>query len=1584
MDRAARGNPACIQQAAIALDGSLDVHAFHWSVNEIVQRHAALRTTFPLVDGRPVRRLDATRPIHIEMLDRESISEAERDAELQRQASEEARRPFDLDLGPLIRASLTRFGPSAHALLLTAHAAAFDDGSVAVFMRELGTLYEAASVGAPLASPAPPVLDTDTARHGSRRREDAPLDRQLSYWKEHLSGDLPVLNLATDLHRPQVPSFRGASASRDVPPALVEALEDLSRRAGVAFPVTVLSVFTMLLHRYTEQDEILIGVPSSGRGHVETRDVIGRLEYPLVVRACLRGDPTFQELIRRIAEEVSAAEAHGDVPFGALLEALGPARDTSRHPLFQAAFALRREPSTVITTRGVRLVRLELERAGTETDLALSVRPGPRGLLAAIVYSADLFEPEAIDAMLAHLHLLLAGVADDPDRPISAFPLLTPAERHRMVVEWNDTRTAYPESACIHELFQAQVERSPAAIAATCGGGELTYGELNRRANRLAHRLIAHGVRPDLPVGVFVERSLDMLVGLLGILKAGGAYVPLDPEYPDERLRLMLRDVAAPILVGRRDQAARLSFEGTVVDRDEDIGAVQDERNPTSRATARDLAYVMFTSGSTGQPKGVAVPHRAVVRLVTQTNYVTFGASDRVTVTSSLSFDASTFEIWGPLINGARAVVVPHDVLLSPKAFADLVCREGITSVFLTTALFHHMASLNPRAFQGLSCLVVGGDTLNPKWAREVLENGAPLRLVNGYGPTENTTFSTAHVVQAAAVGASSVPIGRPISNTRVYVLDRHLRPVPVGVAGELYVGGDGLSRGYVNRPELTAEHFIKSPFPEEPGPHLYRTGDRVRYLRDGAIEFLGRIDAQVKIRGFRVEIGEVEAALAACPTVRDAVVMVREDVPGDKRLVAYVVSSLVSDRVPMYNVCQLEVDPDRTIDLMTKDLSTGGVGLIGVPEACEQGQVVRLRLRLPGTPGEQRLEGVVVWRRGTRAGVRFKLSAAEQTLVQESMEYLLDTQDLVRALQRAVSKELRAFLKTKLPEHLMPSTLVMMRALPISPIGKVDRRALPAPGRDKVGPEPTQVGSPVEEQVAKIWAEVLEIDRVEVHDDFFELGGNSLLAARMLLLLEEVLRIDLPVRCLFESPTVAGVARAIHRARLEGAPVAAMGAAVDLRSEAVLDPDIRPGGAAAGDDLRQVLLTGASGFLGAFLLSDLLGQTRARIHCLVRSSDPAEGLARIQRNLETYGLWDQAMSTRIAPVPGDLAKPLLGLGAGHFERLAEQIGAIYHCGAAVSYVKPYESHKAANVLGTQEILRLACRGPLKPLHYISTIGVLGNIGYFTGVLTVREEDDLDASADFLHTDMGYSQSKWVAEKLVWIARSRGVPVTIFRPGFIMGHSKSGLTNVNDFVSRMISGCIRMGYYPDLPYQSKEFIPADVASKAIVHLSRRKADLGKVFHLVPPPLHRVDLVSFFEALCAHGYPLKRLTYAEWRHELVREVKRSPDNPLLPFLPMLTEKVHGSRTRWEMQERMPVYDCNNTLEGLAGTAIVVPRMDDDLLNTYLSYYIRSGFLEPPRSRAQDGDPGRRWRRCPRRSWRSRPRSAWSGSLARVSR
>jgi len=1006
----------------------------------------------------------------------------------------------------------------------------------------------------------------------------------------------------------------------------------------------------------------------------------------------------------------------------------------------------------------------------------------------------------------------------------------------------------------IAQLFEEQVARNAEVIAVVWGDSQLTYGELNARANRLARLLCARGVGLESPVGVYMDRSPEMITALLAVVKAGGCYLPLDTTYPKDRLAFMLRDTGAQLMITQAALAGQMDVEEVCL---EDIACELDRQsgeNLAHTASGENIVYIMYTSGSTGQPKGIEILHRGVASLVTNASYAPLTPQDSVAQLSNCAFDASTWEIWGSLLSGARLVGVNKETALSPQALASAIETQGITSMFVTTALFLLMAKEAPRAFRSLRHLLTGGEALSPSRMREVLEHSAPQRLVHVYGPTEGTTFATWHLVKDIPEGAATVPIGKALGNTRAYVLDGKLRPVAAGETGELHIAGDGLARGYVKQAAMTAERFVTSPY--VPSERLYRTGDLVRQLPCGALDFVGRADFQVKIRGFRIELGEIQTALRSHAEVGDVVVAVHEPEHGDKRLVAYVVP---------------------------------------------------------------------------------RDSAA-----------LASRSELTSALREHARKTL--------PGYMIPGAFVWMKALPLTPNGKVDRVALlsmdlgsAVDDREYVAPATeTEIG------IAAVWSRLLGVDRVSAVDNFFDIGGNSLLATQLVLRLEEVFLLDFPMRLFFASPKIRDMAAQIDALlagkMLESAPE------VDLRADCVLDESIRPASAYVDTGIapRNIFLTGATGFLGAFLVDGLLKETNARIYCLVRARDEQQGRARICGNSKKYGLAEPD-AKRMVPVLGDLTQTNLGLDDEQFAFLAANMDAVYHCAAHVSYIEPYALHRPVNVVGTQEVLRFACQAKVKPVHYISTIGLFGPVGYFAGVTDLYEDTDLDRSEPYLQKDMGYSMSKWVAEKLVFAARDRGLPVSIYRPGFIMGHSQTGVSNVDDFMMRLIVGCVEMGSYPGLSSQRKEFVPVDYVSDAIVHISCQRGTLGRNYHLAPPdPAKSVDLVDFFVMLEDFGYKLRGLPYAEWKSKLFHHVRRWEKSALLPLVSVLTERIHeNSLTRWELHEKMPRFHSDNTRDALSKSNVTCQPMTRELLSTYVDYLIGRGLLPLLSNSRQNG-------------------------------
>jgi len=897
IDQLLGGSSAYNMPSAVRLGGRLDAGALERALAELVRRHEVLRTTYAARDGRPVQVVRPAGRLPLPHVDLSGLRETEREAEALRLAHGEAGRQFDLAREIPLRATLLRLAPDEHLVLLTLHHIAGDGWSTAVFLRELTALYAAFIRGLPSPLPELPIQYADFAVWQREWLAAGPMAAQLDYWRRQLDGLDEELELPSDHPRPAVESFRGGREPFTLPGSLTRDLAVLTRRHGLTLAMTLLAGFKLLLARAAGRDDIALGVAIANRTRREIESLIGFFVNTLVLRTRISGGLGFRELLARVREVALGAYAHQDLPFEKLVEELKPGRDLSRNPLIQVMFGFQNFPRQTMEVEG--LTFSALERGGAETgtskfDLTLFLYQQGDTVVGALEHSRDLFEAPSVRRLLAHFENLLRAAAADPEAPVAELSLLSPGERHQLLREWNATASDYPAAESLQALFEAQAGRTPDALAVLSGADALSYAELNRRANRLAHRLRALGVGPESRVGLAMERSAGLVEGMLGILKAGGAYVPLDPSYPRERLAYMIRDSGLRVLVAMEPALAALPESAAAVvllDSGRGLLAGYPEENPPVTTDGGNLAYVIYTSGSTGMPKGVEIPHRAISRLVLESDYVRLGPADRVAQIANASFDAITFEVWGPLLTGGATVVIPREVVLSPfdlgEAFRDL----GVSATFLTSALFNQVARDNPSAFAPLRHLLVGGEAVDPRWARKVLETAPPERLLNGYGPTEATTFASWFLIEEVPPGASTVPIGRPIANTRTHVLDPLHQPVPIGVVGELAIAGDGLARAYSGRPELTAVKLIPDPFAGGgAGSRLYRTGDLVRLRPDGAVEFIGRIDQQVKVRGFRIELEEIEARLDEHPAVAQSVVLVREDVPGDRRLVAYVV----------------------------------------------------------------------------------------------------------------------------------------------------------------------------------------------------------------------------------------------------------------------------------------------------------------------------------------------------------------------------------------------------------------------------------------------------------------------------------------------------------------------------------------------------------------------------------------------------------------------------------------------------------------------------------------------------------------------
>lgn len=1423
---------------ALQISGSLNISVLEQVITEIVRRHEILRTNFQQIEGKNLQIIRPEINISLQVINLEQITAKQQLQNVQQLINQETDKIFNLSEDDLFQSTLYQLNQNSYILLLNMHHIISDGWSIGILLQELSTLYGAYLAGNKSPLPDLQIQYADYAIWQKEKFTSEIREKQLNYWKQQLADIPPLLELPTDKPRPPIQSFRGGIWEFSINSNLSQKIRTLTQQSDATLFMIMLAAFVILLYRCSGQDDILIGSPMAGRNRQEIQSLIGYFVNTVVLRTKLTGNPNFREILNQVRQVATDAHNYQDIPYNQVVEVLNPQRNLSYNPVFQILFDLQHSLTDKLQLPGLTLQPFLGEHSTSKFDLSLIIEDRGTELIGAWEYSSDLFTQEAISRITENFQTLLNGIVNNPETPINQLPIISAFEQQQILEKWNNTQQDYPESFCIHELLTQQVIKTPDAIAVKFGNQQLTYTQLNQKANQLANYLQNCGVTSEVLVGLYLERSLDILIAILAILKAGGAYLPLDPKYPQTRLTDILNDSQVSIILTQEKLLTSLSsplprgetpltpYQGKIIllDTDSTIISQQNIETPISAIKPDNLAYVIYTSGSTGKPKGVMITHQNIINHATSIiDKYQINSHDRILQFTTFIFDVAAEEIFPAWLSGATLIICPQEMVTNLIEFSQFLAQESLTVVNLPTPYWQEwVLEIDRKISQipdSLRLVITGSDQVLPEklalWQKLVTEKRQNIQWINAYGLTETTITSTVYQlpVNYQLNTTHSVPIGRPIANTEIYILDQNLQPVPIGIPGELHIGGAGLARGYLNRKQLTNEKFISNPISSSKSSRLYKTGDLARYLPDGNIEFLGRIDYQVKIRGFRIELGEIEAVLAQHPLVKSSAVIVREIQPGNKQLVAYVV---------------------------TEDHSN-------------------------------------------------------------------------------IQQDLRSFLKQNLPDYMLPAFFVRLAELPLTPTGKINRRALSAlmlelnHETDYILPR-----NPLEQKLAEIWCQVLGLEKVSVEENFFNLGGHSLATIQIISRIRETLEIDLPLQYLFTEPTIAGLTKIINQLLQTADHITFTD---DFYIDAILDSSIKPQNLPQQftNNLQHILLTGATGFLGVHLLHELLEKTSANIHCLVRAENVSEARNKLKNKLSFYQLWNEQHSQRIIPIIGNLEKNLLGLSEKKFQDLASQIDAIYHNGASVNLIYPYSVLKPANVLGTQEILRLASQIKIKPVHFVSTTSVFCPENYPENEVLL-ESDPLDYYQGLVG---GYPQSKWVAEKLVMQARERGLPVTIYRAARIIGHSQIGICNTEDLFSRIITTCMQLGATPNIDWEDN-LTPVDYVSQAIVYLSFQKESLGKAFHLLNPQI--ISMNHLFNLIRKLGYQLPQISYDQWYYQLINLMQKSADKKLeimsAFFPPTSQQKIPE-----------PKFDYQNTVKGLFGANINCPPINENLLSQY---------------------------------------------------
>lgn len=1333
---------------------------------------------------------------------------------------EEVRRPFHLTEEPGFRTLLISKGPENHQLILTAHHIVFDGLSVFLILKKFINLYQDLENSHALKHIEVDWTYFEFIEQQKQFLRSLEAAKQFYFWQEHLSGQLPILQLPSEKPRPVFQTYNGSTVRLNLASDVSQRLRECSKNQKVTLNSILLSAFYVFLKKYCNQSDFVVGLPMVGRNSLQT-STLGYFVNMLPLRQKLKNDQKLIELVQSVNKDVAQALLNYQYPFPLIVEKLHPKRDTSRSPIFQSAFVFQNMLKDELFQNSEILRPFQYSHISQQEgqfDLELEVLDWDDSLTFHFKYNTDLFSEPTVKQWVKSYEHILKSFSNQLTTTLDQVSSMDSSTVDYILRGLNSTEYNYDNNLCLHQLIEKQVSNSPDKIAVIYENQNLTYSELNRRSNQLAHYLRSQGVGPKMFVGVYMERSLEMVISLLAILKSGAAYVPVEPTYPEKRIKFIYSDSQFAMTLTQEKWASNVSKNNSkffCVDTQWHEISDLDDQNLPLNTDLDDLTYMIYTSGSTGEPKGAMNTHRGVInRLLWSQRSYGIKTDDVVLQKTPFSFDVSVPEFFTPLMFGAQLVVLEPEAHKDPLAVLEIIETKKISLIHFVPSMlriFLDMPDLNRRC-ESLRVVLASGEALSVD-TQDLFFQRLSCELHNLYGPTEASVEVT-HWKCEPNSKYNFVPIGRPIDNIKIYILDSQKQPVPIGVSGELYISGVGVAKGYFHRDELTAERFLLDPFDKSGKTRMYRTGDLARYDQDGVIEYLGRIDNQVKIRGFRIELGEIENTLDQHPMIKSSVVVTYPLRQGEPELVAYYVQKSKSP-------------------LATSDL--------------------------------------------------------------------------------------RQYLAQTLPEIMIPSVFMNLEQLPLSANGKVDRKLLPPPAPPTESATPTQPRNEVESKMMTIWSRILGNSALGLQDNFFEKGGNSLLSIRLIHEVNKAFGAQIRVRDFYEFPTIESLSAKMMSPHTNNNMTAF------LEKEASLEKSIQFKSGFAENTKDKIFLTGATGFLGAYLLRDLIeGNNDSKILCLVRSDDDFSGKLRIIQNMKKYGIWKSEYEKRFDPILGDLKEFHLGISRFQWSYLAENISKVYHCAARVNFIEPYSYLKKENIDGTLNVLRLCSEIRTKPLHYVSTISVFDSFAY-------DQSDRLGESSPLQAHGLltGYAQTKWVAEKLVEEARGRGLPATIYRPGTVTGDSLTGLSNSDDLFYRLLQATTQLRCIPDINF-GFDVVPVDTASKAIIRLSERSESINANFHLIGP--RRIYLKELGQLFNSLDYHIGLKKYDEW----VQVLLTTPGHSLQELLPLFTEIVPGTeKTQAQLGATKPLLTALHTEEKLRHLNLPNPPLTRELLALYLA-------------------------------------------------